>query len=389
MANRGARVLAALLIVAGGACVWSEPADRPDCNFLPPGVFEPPAGTRRGEPYRWLGRSWRSPLGLTIRTYGLAVEGVPVTGIHQVEIDDARGQLVHSAGSVDALLAELRARGAAWPDRHPLASLSGARDARAHPAAHTTQRAVWYRAHGTLVAAVATERVNLLDDPPVGEIVVRDAATGAELTRYPILHELNDPDYLVYAGDDGRPLPSPLGNTLPHPTGVPDKRVPAPVKQRLRRQSTAVAALADPWLPGWSRQTAGNNVTAFFNSLLDAHGQIASITDEFSQYTPEYGPDPEPDNDFFAFAGPNGFVFSYDPTKTASEYFQDGMPGTPAPPPDPRDVALNAKIVAGFYATNWLHDYFYRAGFDESAGNAQLSNHGRGGYECDALIVHS
>src|SRR6185436_17336533 len=121
-----ARTLLALVVSIAGLACGSSPPEEPVCvPGMSSAALAPPAGLRPGEPYRWLARSWRSPLGLTVRTYGLAVEGVPVTGIHQVEIDDARGQLVHSAGSVDALLAELRARGAAWPDRHPLASLSG------------------------------------------------------------------------------------------------------------------------------------------------------------------------------------------------------------------------------------------------------------------------
>lgn len=51
--------------------------------------------------------------------------------------------------------------------------------------------------------------------------------------------------------------------------------------------------------------------------------------------------------------------------------------------------AIAAKIVQAFYTTNWLHDFFYTAGFDELAGNAQQDNSGRGGLACDPLIVHS
>jgi len=389
MALRGTRALIAI-VVGSVACGSPEPPEPAMCEpAIADGALAPPPGARPGEPYRWLSRSWRSPLGLTIRVFGLAIDGVPVTGVHQVEIDDARGQLVHRAGTGDAVLAELRARGAAaWAAwRHPLASL-GAGAPRPHPAAHTTQRAVWHHAGGAVVPAVRTERVNLLDDPPVAEIIVRDATTGAELARHGTLHELGDPAYLVYAGDDGRPLPSPLGSAIRHPTGVPDGRVPAAVAQQLRRQSEAVAALPDPWVPASGEQTNGNNVIAFFNSLLDARGQIAPLQDDLGDNTPEYGPAPGRD-DFFATATAGSFAFRYDPTRTASEYFQDGQPGTAAARPDAHDVALNAKIVAAFYATNWLHDYFYGAGFDEAAGNAQQSNFGRGGADCDPLIVHS
>src|SRR5262249_55893532 len=136
-------------------------------------------------------------------------------------------------------------------------------------------------------------------------------------------------------------------------------------------------------------QTSGNNVVAFFNSMLDLSGTIAGLEEQGS-FSSAFGPEPDRfGRDFGATAVRDSFVFRYDPTKTAGEYFQDEAPGTRAPPPDPDDVALNAKIVAAFYEANWLHDFFYAAGFDEVAGNAQRSNLGRGGRECDPLIVHA
>jgi hypothetical protein len=349
-----------------------------------------PPGVAAGEPYRWLRRSWRSPLGLTVRRYGLAIDGMPVFGRHQVEVHDARGALAYRAGSGDAVLAELRARGAsAWAAwRHPRAGLD-AQDRRT-PLSHGAERAVWHYARGRLVAAVASERLDLAGATPVGEVVVRDAVTGAELARHSTLYEVADPEYLVYVRDDGRPLCSPLGDTLPHPTGVPDGKVPAPVAQRTRRQSQVAVALADPWLPASATQSRGNNVVAFFDSLLDRSGKVVDPFDDNGNDTPEYGPGPDvAGGDFFASLGDTGLAFPYDATKTAGEYFQDGVAGTATPAPDPKDPAINAKIVAAFYATNWLHDYFHAAGYDETAGNPQLSNLGRGGEPCDPLIVHA
>ena len=34
---------------------------------------------------------------------------------------------------------------------------------------------------------------------------------------------------------------------------------------------------------------------------------------------------------------------------------------------------------------NWLHDWYYDAGFDEAAGNAQTDNYGRGGLAGDNI----
>jgi hypothetical protein len=279
---------------------------------------------------------------------------------------------------------------------------------RVNPLAHVSERAVWHfskaRARAALVPAVATDRVNLLGDTPVGAVTVTDAVNGALLSRQSTIFEIGGsdpddvseerrargPDYLVYARPDGRPWTSPLGNTLPHPTGIPDGSVPAPVDQTLHAQRTTRHALRDPWLPAGATETRGNNVVAFFDSLINQDGIFVDVFDDEGNTTPEYGPEAdEAGHDFFAHPAAGQFAFPYDPTNTAIEYYQDGFAGDPMPFPDPSDVALNAKIVETFYAANWLHDVFYRAGFDEVAGNAQQSNLGRGGVEGDPLIVHA
>ncbi len=391
------RALLAFLVATGGmGCGSSEsPPDEPACvPGMAAAALAPPRGLRPGQPYRWLSRSLKSPLGVTIETYGLAVDGVPVFGRHEVEIYDRRGELTHRAGSGGEVLAELERRGpAAWASwHHPLASSSSSRlaEKRADPLVRSTQRPVWHYAAGDLVPAVVAERLDLTRDPPVGDIRLLDAVTGAELARRNAIYDIADPEYLVYARDDGRPLCSPLGDTMPHPTGAPDGRVPPLVTQSAHRQSGVVAALPDPWLPAAATETRGNNVVAFFDSLLDSAGKLVDLTDASGNNTPQYGPEPDTAHgDFFASAAGDRFAFIYDPTKTRSEYFQDGQIGSSAPPPNPNDSATEAKIVQAFYSTNWLHDFFYRAGFDEKAGNAQASSFGRGGADCDPLIVHA
>ncbi|MCR3949499.1 M36 family metallopeptidase, partial [Aeromonas caviae] len=49
------------------------------------------------------------------------------------------------------------------------------------------------------------------------------------------------------------------------------------------------------------------------------------------------------------------------------------------------DSARNNAIVNLFYVNNWLHDYWYDAGFNEAAGNAQANNYGRGGTGGDPI----
>lgn len=388
LAGRLSLLLATALIGCAQLDVDSDDETPVVTNDPRVAAMAPPAGTQRGEPYRWLARTWTSPLGLTVKKYGLAIDGLSIYGRQQIEMSDAGGAVVYRAGSADALLAELQARGTRVA-QHPSAKLASG--ARSNPLAHRTQRAVWYAARGGVVPAIVTDELDLLGATPRGEIAVHDAATNAELTRHRTLFELEAPQYQVYANDDGRPLTSPLGNLFPHPSGVPDGSRPAPVAQQLRDQHSARYALDAPWLPAGATQTSGNNVIAFFNSLLTEDGILAYAWDDDGIETAEYGPQPDAiGNDFFANATAGKFAFPYDATNTVNEYFQDAAFSEEVmDPPDPNDPAINAKIVEAFYATNWLHDFFYRAGYDEVAGNPQQDNFGRGGVGGDPLIVHA
>lgn len=387
-----------VLALAAAGCADDEPDVPEECK--PQSALATklsPLGTQPGVPYRWLARSWKSPLGLTFRTYGLAIDGVPIHGRHQVEVYDARGQLVHRAGSGDAVLAALKAPDAnaagTAPRRFHHPRTATTRSAQPHPMLRDEERPVWHYRDGKLSPAIATERLNLLGERPVGELAIHDAVTGAELARHRTLFDAEDPQYLVYAREDGRPLYSPLGDIYPHPAGVPDGRVPATVSQRAMRQSQATHARKDaPWLDPGGRETRGPNVVAFFNSLLKKNGNLGDLYFEDYSPTPEYGPMPDDiGHDFFAKSSGDGFSFTYNPaaSATTAEYFEDGFPGDPFPPASKSDVAINAKIVQAFYATNWLHDFFYAAGFNEVAGNAQQTNHDLGGVACDPLIVHA
>ncbi|HLL24917.1 MAG TPA: M36 family metallopeptidase, partial [Kofleriaceae bacterium] len=48
-----------------------------------------------------------------------------------------------------------------------------------------------------------------------------------------------------------------------------------------------------------------------------------------------------------------------------------------------------ASVTSLFYIINYLHDFWYDAGFTESAANAQTSNYGRGGSEGDAILAEA
>ncbi|HEX5112749.1 MAG TPA: M36 family metallopeptidase [Saprospiraceae bacterium] len=53
------------------------------------------------------------------------------------------------------------------------------------------------------------------------------------------------------------------------------------------------------------------------------------------------------------------------------------------------DVYVDAAQVNIFYWTNFFHDFIYKFGFDEAAGNFQKNNYGRGGVGNDYIRVRS
>ncbi len=178
---------------------------------------------------------------------------------------------------------------------------------------------------------------------------VVDARDGTLLFR----HDLTDhATYRVHA-DPFSFVPSdgPHGTEgTPHPTGLPDGyQAPFVAASDVTLASFPYSA-GDPWLPIGATETRGNNVDAYAD-LVAPDGFQAGF-------------------DLRASAtGPDAFLRS----------FTTGV----APGGTPDQIA--AAVTNLFYTTNFLHDWFYDAGFDERAGNAQLLNYGRGGLQGDAL----
>src|SRR5262245_51735846 len=146
------------------------------------------------------------------------------------------------------------------------------------------------------------------------------------------------------------PSDSPHGDvTTPHPTGVPGSPQPPFVPSSLH--TLEAYSGTDPWLPATATETVGNNVDAY----LDRFGGDG--------FQPGAG-------DFRApLSGPGAFDYTFDPTLDALA----------------NSDQQKAAITSLFYVDNFLHDFFYPAGFNEAAGNAQTSNFGRGGVEGDSL----
>jgi len=183
------------------------------------------------------------------------------------------------------------------------------------------------------------------------------AKTGEILLRHSLTSDAAF-KYKVWADDVApfTPTAGPQADFTPHPTGIPDGSLPAfvpPTFITIDGFNTAPGGGSDPWLDANAMQSTGNNV--------DAYADLAA-------------PDGFSGNDVRAtLTGPLTFDRTYD---------------TSLAPASSNDQ-IQASVTQLFYSTNWQHDYWYDSGFNESAGNAQQNNFGRGGVEGDPLHVEA
>jgi hypothetical protein len=211
-------------------------------------------------------------------------------------------------------------------------------------------RAAWHRADDALIAAWIVEAYaarGATTDGDAFRVVVADD-DGRLLDQHDLVADSFD--YRVYAEPGGarRPLDGPIEDLTPHPAGEPDGRTPAIMPSAL----VSVDGLnrhGDPWLVPGATVTRGNNADAYADLVepdgLDAGDFRASVS------------------------SPSRFDWSYD----------TGLD------PQASQAQQMAAITNLFYVVNWLHDYWYDAGFTEAAGNAQFDNYGRGGLDGDGL----
>jgi len=166
--------------------------------------------------------------------------------------------------------------------------------------------------------------------------------------------------YRVFAETTGElhPLDGPLADVTPSPTGRPNTTA---YPTYLLPNLVAVEGLnhpagggaPDPWLAAGRTETLGNNVDA---------------------YTDIHPPDGLTPGDFRAtITSPATFDRTYATALSATASQDQQMAG----------------ITSLFYLINWLHDFWYDAGFTEAAGNGQTDNLGRGGEDHDALLAEA
>lgn len=144
-----------------------------------------------------------------------------------------------------------------------------------------------------------------------------------------------------------RPEDGPAPGT-PHPTGSPDGFQAKPIQEKLITIDSLLPGR--PWLVANANVTTGNNCVAYADlappngfGVVDVRGQVSA---------------------------PGAFDYVYDHAKDAT---------TPN--------NLQNSLVGMFFHVNWLHDRWYKAGFDEASGNAQSDNFGLGGLGGDPILA--
>ncbi|AKJ03184.1 uncharacterized protein (TIGR03382 family)/MYXO-CTERM domain-containing protein [Archangium gephyra] len=181
-----------------------------------------------------------------------------------------------------------------------------------------------------------------------GSLLMRNnlsAHVGTTSYRYTVWADATEP-YTPYDGPQGT-------DGTPYRPGVPDG---ADVRLDVPPNTVTLSSLPgnEPWLPAGATETVGNNVDAYADLSMPDGFQPG--TDDVRAVLTGESTDP-------------GFDYLYDLTKA---------PGFNA-------TQRQAAVTNLFYVTNWLHDSFYHAGFDEASGNAQAYNFGRGGVEGDRM----
>jgi large repetitive protein len=177
-----------------------------------------------------------------------------------------------------------------------------------------------------------------------GRVLFRGNLTARDQFTYRVWADATSP-FMPYDGPQGN-------GGSPHPTGLRDGYQAAllpPVDVTLQNSPFTYN---DPWLPAGATTTVGNNVDAYVD--LSAPDGYSAPQGDFRASTTGTG------------AFQRTFDFTVAPTSTAQRM---------------------AALTHLFYLNNFLHDWYYDAGFDEASRNAQTNNFGRGGAGGDALLA--
>jgi hypothetical protein len=178
----------------------------------------------------------------------------------------------------------------------------------------------------------------VMDAVDTPDILFRQNLSAHVVFKYRV-HNTNDP---IKRPHDG-PAPG-----TPHPAGKPNGFQAATVPETLISIESLLAG--DPWLPNSATTTDGNNCIAYADLAQPNGFGAGDVMGKVSS--------------------PGTFDYKYIHTKPASH-----------------PTNLQNSLVGMFFHVNWLHDRWYKAGFDEASGNAQKNNFGRGGIGGDPILA--
>ncbi len=240
---------------------------------------------------------------------------------------------------------------------HTIGAFSAA-GTRYRPASPPRSKRVWFPTAQGLVPAYYVELDLSLNDQP--DSSMRSYVVSAEDGKILFQNNLIQNDsykYRVFAdkAPGFTPWDGPHGNAFtPHPTGLRDDTELSFIPSQLVTVENVPFKKNDPWLPPGATEATGNNATAY--------ADIAA-------------PDGRSAGDVILKPSAAGeFDYNIDVAKD-----------------DPAADARTIQAVTAnfFYIVNYQHDTFYDAGWDESSGNAQMDNFGRGGVAGDPIRAES
>jgi subtilisin-like proprotein convertase family protein len=379
---------------------------------------------------RFIGESVSPGSGMRMVRVEQVVRGLPVFQSESRFILDANGRVFRSTGlfipdattapaaDFDQLISAPEALGQAMasvgiPLDAAQASLANANaegtaaevvanDARI--AGNVTSKLVYFPvAPGVLT--LAWSQVTFTDGPADWYTLV-DASTGKLLWRKNIRANVSTHDarFRVYVQADGTTpadSPAPLSPTNATPGS---NTQPPGISPTVVSMFTAMSATASPngWIndcPGGvctnnETQTIGNNVHAYLDRVGGAGAGGANQPDTAASSVldgngkPMGNPDANGRNRDFLGTSPRDFETNYLPPpqggnpEAGQTPTGNGNNGTLAV-----DQFRRGMITQLFYVTNWYHDKLFLLGFDEAAGNFQLTNFSGMGLGNDRVLA--
>ena len=264
----------------------------------------------------------------------------------------------------------------------------------------TSQLVYFPLAPGILIPAYSQ---SALTESKYDWYTIVDAQTGATLWRKNIRNDssTHEARFRVYVQADGK---TPADNPAPHsPTtntvglGTQYAAISPTIVNMLTVQD--IVASQNGWIndcPGGGcttaeTQTLGNNVHAYMDSQGGANANLPDTNAAFvldGAGKPLGNPDANSRNRDFLGTAPRNFQTGYIPPPQAGnpESGQtctgNGNNGTLA-----IDQFRRGMITQLFYVTNWYHDQLYNLGFNEAAGNYQVTNFSGMGFGNDRVLA--